>query len=107
MHTHTHKPTPAGALNRAEWVKFVGLFFNREREASDVFEGIKAEYEATRVGIGLGEGGGGGGRAEGSRVLFYGVGSLRGTVWQRCACTCWPVIELSAGIAALIVSRIF
>lgn len=41
---------PAGTLNRAEWVKFVGLFFNREADASAVFDGIKAEYEATKVG---------------------------------------------------------
>lgn len=32
-------------------MKFLGLFFNREREASQVFEGIKAEYEATKVGV--------------------------------------------------------
>lgn len=38
-----------GALNRAEWIKFVGLFFNREKEASDVFEGVKGEYEATKA----------------------------------------------------------
>ena len=28
----------------------MGLFFNREKEASDVFEGVKGEYEATKVG---------------------------------------------------------
>jgi hypothetical protein len=40
----------AGALNRAEWIKFVGLFFNLEKEATDVFDAIKAEYDATKVG---------------------------------------------------------
>lgn len=39
----------------------MGLFFNREREASDVFEGIKAEYEATKVGEGCGSVRGSGG----------------------------------------------
>ncbi|PRW56963.1 flagellar associated [Chlorella sorokiniana] len=38
-----------GVLNRAEWVKFVGLFFNQERAASDIFAAIKAEYEATKA----------------------------------------------------------
>lgn len=41
---------PPGVLNRAEWVKFVALFFNQERAASDIFAAIKAEYEATKVG---------------------------------------------------------
>jgi hypothetical protein len=31
-------------------MKFVGLFFNREREASAAFDAIRAEYEATKVG---------------------------------------------------------
>lgn len=43
-------PCPAGVLNRAEWVKFVALFFNQERAASDIFAALKAEYEATKVG---------------------------------------------------------
>lgn len=38
-----------GVLNRAEWVKFVALFFNQERAASDIFAAIKAEYEATKA----------------------------------------------------------
>ncbi|KAI3437818.1 hypothetical protein D9Q98_000265 [Chlorella vulgaris] len=38
-----------GALNRAEWIKFVGLFFNLEKEATDVFDAIKAEYDATKA----------------------------------------------------------
>ncbi len=42
-------PAPAGVLNRAEWVKFVALFFNQERAASDIFTALKAEYEATKV----------------------------------------------------------
>lgn len=38
-----------GVLNRAEWVKFVALFFNQERAASDIFAALKAEYEATKA----------------------------------------------------------
>ncbi|KAI7839391.1 hypothetical protein COHA_006792 [Chlorella ohadii] len=38
-----------GVLNRAEWVKFVALFFNQERAASDIFTALKAEYEATKA----------------------------------------------------------
>ena len=41
--------TRAGTLNRAEWVKFLGLFFNLEAEASEIFAGVQAEYEATKV----------------------------------------------------------
>lgn len=38
-----------GILNRAEWLKFLGLFFNRERAASDTFNAIKAEYERVKA----------------------------------------------------------
>lgn len=38
-----------GALNRAEWVKFVALFFNLEKNASDIFDAIQARYEATKA----------------------------------------------------------
>jgi iron complex transport system substrate-binding protein len=34
-------------LGRAEWIKFVALFFNREREADSVFAVIEKEYLAT------------------------------------------------------------
>lgn len=30
-----------GPLNRAEWVKFVAAFFNKELDANSVFAGIK------------------------------------------------------------------
>jgi iron complex transport system substrate-binding protein len=31
-------------LGRAEWIKFVALFFNKEKEADSVFDGIEKEY---------------------------------------------------------------
>lgn len=34
----------ATPLARAEWLKFFAMFFNREREASQVFEGIERAY---------------------------------------------------------------
>lgn len=37
-----------GVLNRAEWVKFLGLFFNKEKYASDVFAGIQQEYNSVK-----------------------------------------------------------
>lgn len=50
---HVFRPPsrcPAGALNRAEWIKFVALFFNLEKNASDIYDAIQARYEATKVG---------------------------------------------------------
>ncbi|KAL4424905.1 hypothetical protein ABPG77_002128 [Micractinium sp. CCAP 211/92] len=38
-----------GALNRAEWIKFVALFFNLEKNASDIYDAIQARYEATKA----------------------------------------------------------
>jgi iron complex transport system substrate-binding protein len=35
-------------LGRAEWIKFMALFFNKEREADSVFNAIEREYLATR-----------------------------------------------------------
>jgi len=34
-------------LGRAEWIKFVALFFNKEKEADSVFDHIEREYLAT------------------------------------------------------------
>lgn len=34
-----------GALNRAEWVKFVAVFFNKEVEANALFNTIEADYQ--------------------------------------------------------------
>jgi iron complex transport system substrate-binding protein len=34
-------------LGRAEWIKFVALFFNKEKEADSVFNGIEKEYLST------------------------------------------------------------
>lgn len=35
------EPTP---LARAEWIKFFAMFFNREREANELFDGIETRY---------------------------------------------------------------
>ncbi|MBL7862748.1 MAG: ABC transporter substrate-binding protein [Cyclobacteriaceae bacterium] len=35
-------------LGRAEWIKFMALFFNKEREADSVFNEIEREYLATQ-----------------------------------------------------------
>lgn len=35
-------------LGRAEWIKFMALFFNKEREADSVFRSIESEYLLTR-----------------------------------------------------------
>jgi hypothetical protein len=34
-----------GALNRAEWVKFVAVFFNKEVEANKLFSTISTDYQ--------------------------------------------------------------
>ncbi len=41
----------AGLLNRAEWIKFLALFFNKEREASVAFQAITNAYNAIKVGL--------------------------------------------------------
>ena len=33
-------------LGRAEWIKFISVFFNREKEANAYFEKIKNEYQS-------------------------------------------------------------
>ena len=33
-----------GVLNRAEWIKFLGLFFNRDAYASNIYDGIVQSY---------------------------------------------------------------
>lgn len=38
-----------GVLNRAEWIKFLGLFFNVERYASDAFAAVEKAYAATKA----------------------------------------------------------
>ena len=38
-----------GVLNRAEWVKFLGIFFNKDKYASTVFDGIKTEYNSVKA----------------------------------------------------------
>lgn len=37
-----------GVLSRAEWVKYLGAFFNKDRYASDIFNAIKESYEETK-----------------------------------------------------------
>jgi ABC-type Fe3+-hydroxamate transport system substrate-binding protein len=34
-----------GVLNRAEWVKFVAVFFNKEVEAERLFNNVRADYQ--------------------------------------------------------------
>lgn len=38
-----------GPLHRAEWIKFVSLFFNREVEANALFDAIRADYDAIKA----------------------------------------------------------
>ena len=38
-------------LNRAEWIKFLGLFFNQDALASTIFDGINATYHETAAEI--------------------------------------------------------
>jgi hypothetical protein len=35
-----------GALNRAEWIKFVAVFFNKEVEANRIFNKVNTDYQA-------------------------------------------------------------
>jgi ABC-type Fe3+-hydroxamate transport system substrate-binding protein len=37
-----------GTLARAEWIKFVAPFFNKELEANQIFANISAAYNATK-----------------------------------------------------------
>jgi len=39
-------------LGQAEWVKFVGMFIGKEREANDVFSGIEQRYNALKQAAG-------------------------------------------------------
>ncbi|MEO5976349.1 MAG: ABC transporter substrate-binding protein [Chryseolinea sp.] len=36
-------------LGRAEWIKFMGLFYNKEREADSIFKTIEHDYLATKA----------------------------------------------------------
>lgn len=38
-----------GVLNRAEWVKFVAVFFNKEVEANKLFSTIVTDYQKTNA----------------------------------------------------------
>eukprot|EP01018_Ginkgo_biloba_P029478 Gb_03235 [translate_table: standard] len=40
-----------GPLKRAEWIKFVGAFFNHEERANQIFETIKDNYNCLKSGI--------------------------------------------------------
>ena len=83
-HAHATPRCPTGLLNRAEWVKFLALFLNRDAAASQAFDGIKAEYEATKVRVG-----GGmcrGGRHGGARAVWQG-----GADWA-CTTTTTPLL---------------
>ena len=41
----------AGVLNRAEWIKFLGLFFNQDALASQIFDNINTTYHETAAEI--------------------------------------------------------
>lgn len=41
-------------LGRAEWIKFMALFFDREKEADSVFRMIERSYEAARAAVAAG-----------------------------------------------------
>ena len=38
-----------GPLNRAEWIKFLGLFFNLDAIATEVFDSINSSYYETKA----------------------------------------------------------
>ena len=38
-----------GALARAEWIKFLGTFFNLDAEATAYFTGVEQKYNAIKV----------------------------------------------------------
>ena len=40
---------PPGALARAEWIKFLGTFFNLDAEANAYFNGVVQNYNAIKV----------------------------------------------------------
>ncbi|KAI8474512.1 MAG: hypothetical protein J3K34DRAFT_518046 [Monoraphidium minutum] len=44
-----------GPLNRAEWVKFMAAFFNKEVDANDLFAKIKANYNAVKARVAAGQ----------------------------------------------------
>jgi hypothetical protein len=41
----------AGSLNRAEWIKFLGLFFNLDSTATQIFNSINASYYQTKASV--------------------------------------------------------
>jgi len=38
-------------LNRAEWIKFLGLFFNLDSTATQIFDSINSSYAQTKAGV--------------------------------------------------------
>ncbi|CAE6971033.1 unnamed protein product [Symbiodinium sp. CCMP2456] len=38
-----------GSLSRAEWIKFMALFYNEEAQAEQIFEQVKADYNALKA----------------------------------------------------------
>ena len=40
-----------GVLNRAEWIKFLGMFFNLDGAATQTFNSINASYYQTKANI--------------------------------------------------------
>lgn len=43
----------SGVLPRAEWIKFLALFFNKEKEASQLYDWIQAQYQELKVCAGV------------------------------------------------------
>ena len=79
-------PTP-GVLSRAEWVKFYALFFNKDKQASEIFDGIKV----------------GAGRACWCARAAAAPGWSRSL--GRCLHRCWAPLGAGAGAGACTVLR--
>ena len=51
MNPDSLTPSCAGPLNRAEWIKFLGLFFNLDAVATEAFDGINSSYYQTKASV--------------------------------------------------------
>ena len=63
-------------LGQAEWIKFVGMFIGKEREANEVFAGIESRYNSLKEKVANYspplQGGGGGESSGGTPTVFSG-----------------------------------
>lgn len=49
---HEFRGSPsAGPLNRAEWIKFLGVFFNLDSTATQIFNSVNTSYYATKASV--------------------------------------------------------